>query len=211
MGTLDSGLTSALFSRVQSRVLGILFASPERKFQLNEIIEQAKSGRGAVQRELAKLTRTGLVTTTFERHRRTYQANERSPIFFELHNIVVKTVGLVDPIRRALNPYQAKITVAFVYGSIAKAQDKANSDIDLVIIGNGLSYDETYLSLEPVEQILRRPINPNLMSEDEWIRKRSSKNPFVTNILKQPKLFVVGENDDLNRIGQHGKDRSSQT
>jgi predicted nucleotidyltransferase len=202
MGTnpIRSNLSGALFSRVQSRVLGILFGRPDQEFQLTEIISRAASGRGAVQRELEKLTEVGIVATAAYGNRKLYHANRESPVFNELHQLVLKTVGIVDPLREALTPYRQSIASAFVYGSIAKGKDTAKSDIDVMIIGEGLAYSEVFSALQKAEKDLARPINPNLMAVGEWVRKAKGKSAFVTRIFNQPKLFVFGNEDELRAL-----------
>jgi predicted nucleotidyltransferase len=203
MGTspIPSNLSSALFSRVQSRVLGILFGRPDQEFQLTEIISKAGSGRGAVQRELEKLTEVGIVATAAYGNRKLYHANRESPVFRELHQLVLKTVGIVDPLREALAPYRQSIASAFIYGSIAKGKDTANSDIDLMIIAEGMAYGEVFSALQKAEKDLARPVNPNLMTTNDWVRKVKAKSSFVTKIVNQPKLFVFGNEDDLRSLG----------
>ncbi|MEA2940668.1 MAG: hypothetical protein QOD09_1197 [Bradyrhizobium sp.] len=203
MGTspTPSNLSGALFSRVQSRVLGIIFGRPDQEFQLTEIISKAGSGRGAVQRELEKLTEVGIVATAAYGNRKLYHANRESPVFHELHQLVLKTVGIVEPLREALMPYRQSIKSAFVYGSIAKSKDTASSDIDVMIIGEGLVYGEVFSALQKAEKHLARPVNPNLMTTNDWGRKVKSKSAFVTKILNQPKLFVFGNEDELKSLG----------
>jgi predicted nucleotidyltransferase len=199
-----ANLGSALFSSVQSRVLGLLFGQPGRDFQMTEVIELAGSGRGAVQRELERLTEAGILVANINRGRKTYQANRDAPIFAELRSIIVKTVGLVDPLKIALMRYRNKIDVAFVYGSVAKGEDTAKSDIDLMIIGDDLGYSEVFGALQNAEKILNRPINPNLLAKNDWARKLADKRSFVTRINQQPKLFVIGTTDDLKELRQSG-------
>ena len=202
MGTnlVSSNLSGALFSRVQARVLGILFVDPDRDFPITEIISKAESGRGAVQRELEKLTNVGIVAVTLQGSRRLYHANRASPIFLELHQLILKTVGIVDPIRDALAPYRPSINCAFVYGSMAKGDETAKSDIDLMIVGNDLAYSEIFAALQAAEKTLARPINPNLTTAEEWGRKVSHRNSFTTKLLNQPKLFIFGTEDELRGI-----------
>jgi predicted nucleotidyltransferase len=195
------GLAGALFSKVQLNVLGLILGQPDRPFAISEIIRLAESGSGAVQRELEKLTAAGIVTTQVIGARKFYQANRQSPIFTELHGLVLKTVGLVEPLQKALKPYQPKIDVAFVYGSVAKGTDTAKSDIDLMIIGDEISYSEVFLALHNAEKSLQRPIHPNLMTVDDWRKRRASKSAFVTRIAEQPKMFVLGTDHELQGIG----------
>lgn len=122
--------SDALFSGTKQRVLGILYGQPARSFYANELISLAASGSGAVQRELATLTNSGLVTVKAVGNQKHYQANPDSPIFTELCAIVQKTTGLADPLREALDPMTSQISAAFVYGSVAKKTDTAGSDFD---------------------------------------------------------------------------------
>lgn len=197
-----ANLSSALFSSVRSRVLGLLFGQPDRDFQMTEVIELAGSGRGAVQRELERLTEAGLLVANINRGRKTYQVNRDAPIFTELYSIIVKTVGLIDPLKTALIRYRNKIDVAFVYGSVAKGEDTAKSDIDLMIIGDDLGYSEMFGALQNAEKILHRPINPNLLAKNDWARKLADKSSFVTRVNQQPKLFVIGTTDELKELRQ---------
>jgi predicted nucleotidyltransferase len=195
------GLGSALFSQVQLRVLGLLFGQPDRTFHVSELIRLIDSGTGAVQRELEKLTGAGIVTVTISANRKLYQVNRQSPIFDELHGIILKTVGLLEPIRQALNPYRPTIDVAFVYGSVARGQDTVKSDIDLMVIGKNLAYGELYAALQQAEKALLRSVNPTIMTPIEWKQKLTDQRSFVRNIVQQPKLFVLGTEDELKGIG----------
>jgi predicted nucleotidyltransferase len=197
--TVHTGLAQALFSTVQQRVLALIFGQPDRSFYTSEIIRAVRSGTGAVERELARLRASGLVTVERIGNQKHYRANRRSPIFKELHSIVLKTAGLSEPLRAALAPYADKIKTAFVYGSVAKGSDTAQSDIDLMVIGDNLSYPDLYAGLEKAERVLQRPVNPNFLNEAEWRRKRAQKGSFVARINAQPKIFVFGAEDDLRR------------
>ena len=196
MGTKSdvvSGLAEALFSRVQLRVLAILFGRPDRAFHASEIIKLAASGSGAVQRELQRLAAAGILNVEISGNRKLYSVNRQSPVFEELHSLVRKTAGLVEPIRAALTPFADRIDAAFVYGSVAKATDTAKSDIDLMIITDDVSYGEIFKSLQDAEAVLQRPINPNVLTLQDWRRKREEQNSFVTRIITQPHLFVLGD------------------
>ena len=196
-----NGLAGALFSKVQLSVLGLLIGRPDRSFRISEIIRLVGSGSGAVQRELETLTAAGIFTVNSSGNQKLYRANRQSPIFEELYGLVLKTVGLLEPLKKALKPYQSKIEIAFVYGSIAKGTDIAKSDIDLMIIGEQITYGDIFLALQNAEKTLQRPINPNLMTPDEWRQRRSNKSAFVTKILEQPKMFVLGTDNELQGIG----------
>ena len=199
--TATAGLASALFSRVQLRLLSLFFRQPDRAFNGSELIRLAGSGTGAVQRELEKLTSAGILSVTLSGNRKFYRANRQSPVFNELHGLILKTVGLVEPLRQALEAFRSNIEVAFVYGSVARGQDTAESDIDLMIIGNELAYGETYAALQNAEKALLRPVNPSLMTPAEWKRRFADKNGFVRKVFQQPKLFVFGAENELTATG----------
>ena len=202
MGTIfahtSSGLAGALFSPVQLKVLGLLFGQPERRFQSAELIRLANSGTGAVHRQLGRLEEVGWVTATRVGNQKHYQANPECPAFDELRGLIVKTVGLVEPIRRALEPLSDRISAAFVYGSIAKGEAHAESDIDLLIVSATLGLADLYDHLQEAESTLGRTVNPNIMTATEWKRKRQVPDSFVARVASQPKLFVVGDAHDLN-------------
>lgn len=190
-------LADAIFSRTQQRVLGILFGQPEQSFYASEVIRRAGSGSGAAQRELARLENSGLVTTRRVGHQKHYQANPESPLFSELRSIVLKTVGLAEPLRNALSSTASGIRAAFVYGSVAKERDRSESDIDLMVISDSLTYGEVFAALEQVSRTLGRPINPTVYTSTEFSRRVKGKNAFVARILEQPKVWVIGSEHDI--------------
>src|ERR1700691_4039401 len=131
--TKDVSLSNALFSNVQQRVLALIFGHPERSFYTSEIVRDVRSGTGAVQRELSRLRCSGLVSVERIGNQKHYRANRQSPIFEELQSLVLKTVALTEPLKKSLEPYSDKIKTAFVYGSVAKGADTAQSDIDVMV------------------------------------------------------------------------------
>jgi len=193
----SASLAGALFTPVQQRVLGLLFGQPERRFQSAELIRMARGGVGAAHRQLARLEEAGLVEVTRSGNQKLYQARRDSPIFAELHGLIAKTVGLVEPLRQALGASAGSIRAAFVFGSIAKGIDKAGSDIDLLVISDALRYADLFEALQGAESLLGRPVNPTVMTLAEWRTKRSRKDTFAARIAAQPKLFVIGSDDDL--------------
>lgn len=201
MKIIKSSLSNVLFSKVRQRVLALLYGQPDRSFHTNEIIRLTQSGTGAVQRELEKLTTAGLVSAQSIGNQKHYAANCLSPLFAELRSIVLKTFGLADVLREALAPIASQIDIAFIYGSIAKQEDTASSDIDLMLIGNNLTYADLFKLLEEAQIILARPINPTFYSPVEWIRKYQAKNNFLTQIVNQPKIFLIGSEDELTKLG----------
>lgn len=193
----QTSLASALFSATQQRVLGFLFGQPDRSFFATELIGLVGAGSGVVQRELVRLAESGIVTVTRIGTQKHYQANPDSPVFEELCGLIRKTVGLREPLKHSLEPFNDHIDVAFIYGSVAKGSDTAKSDIDLMIIGDGMDYVGVYEALQNAESVLHRSVNPNLSTLDEWNKKLAKKNPFTVKILSLPKLFIYGSEDDL--------------
>lgn len=200
----SSGLADALFTQTQQRVLGMLFGQPHRAFGVAELIASIGAGSGAVQRELAKLAAAGLVSVRASGNQKRYQASAESPIHDELVAIVQKTVGLAAPLREALLPLQEQISAAFVYGSIAKRTDTARSDIDLMILSDTLGYAEVMQALDGAEGRLGRPVHPTLYSSAEFTSRVHDQNSFLMRVLEQPKIWIIGEHDDLS-AGQSGR------
>jgi len=198
MGMNDTGsLADALFSAGQQRVLGLLFGQPARSYYANELIALAGGGSGAIQRELARLERAGLVTTRRVGSQKHFQANAESPLFEEIASIVRKTFGLAIPLREALAPLGKRIHAAFVYGSIAKRSDTAASDIDLMVISDKLTYADIYAALESAGGRIGRQVNPTVYSRKELARRRKSENAFVKRVLEQPKIWILGAESDI--------------
>ena len=194
---LHSTLAGALFTGTQQRVLALLFGQPNRSFYASELITLARAGSGAVQRELAKLSKSGLVTVKTIGSQKHYQANPGSPIFAELHSITQKTVGLAEPLRDALTPLARKIRAAFVYGSVAKRQDTAASDVDVMLLSDELSYGDVFSALEDVGVWLGRTVNPTILTQQEFSKRVKRKEAFLTRVLAQPKIWLIGREDDL--------------
>ena len=190
-------LADALFTKTQQRVLRVLFGQPERSFYASELIRQAKAGSGAAQRELARLEESALVTTRRVGHQRHYQANPESPLFSEIQSIVLKTVGMAEPLQAALAPLSHGIRAAFVYGSVAKESDRSNSDIDLMVISESVTYADVFGVLEPVTRVLGRQVNPTVYTPAEFTKRVREESAFVKRILAQPKIWVIGGDLEL--------------
>jgi predicted nucleotidyltransferase len=184
-------------SKVQQRVLGLIFAHPDRSFYTSEIIRTVESGSGAVERELSRLQRSGLVSVERIGNQKHYRANRQSPIFEELQGLVLKTVALREPLRKALEPYADKIKTAFVYGSVANGTDTAQSDTDVMVIGDDLNYSDLYTAFQHAEDRLLRKINPTFLSTDEWQRLSRKDGSFVQKLGGRPMMFLFGSKEDL--------------
>lgn len=197
MSSTNASLADALFSTTQRRVLGLLFGQPDRSFYATELIGLAGVGSGGVQRELARLAQSGLVTVRSVGNQKHYQANPDAPIYAELCGIVRKTFGLAEPLRLALAPLAGQIKCAFVFGSVAKRQDSATSDIDLMLISDSLSYADTFAALEVASAQLGRTVNPTIVTMRDMARRIEQGEAFITRVLAQPKLWLIGGEDDL--------------
>ena len=195
---VPSSLADALFPKVRQRVLAVLFGTPDRSFYANEVIALAQSGSGAVQRELAALSAAGLLTVSKQGNQKHFQANAAAPVFAELRGLVLKTTGLADVLRAALVPLAAHIEAAFVYGSVARQQDTAESDIDVMIISPSLGYADVFGALENAAATLGRKVNPTLYTPLDIARRQEQDNAFVTRVLQQPKIWLIGTEKELN-------------
>jgi predicted nucleotidyltransferase len=188
-----------LFTQTQQRVLGLLFGQPERSFRMSELIALAGAGTGAVQREVVRLVASGLVSVVPRDGRKVYRANEHSPIFGELCSIVDRTSGVGEQLRRALAPLGQDIALAILFGSVAKETDRADSDIDLLVVSDALLLEDIFRILGPVEKRLGRRINPTLYTTAELDVRRRSNNPFVTKVLSGRHRVLLGELHDHAR------------
>jgi predicted nucleotidyltransferase len=197
MPPTTANLSDALFSTTQQRVLGLLFGQPDRSFYATELIGLAGVGSGGVQRELARLAQSGLVTVRPVGNQKHYQANPEAPIYAELCGIVRKTFGMADPLRLALTPLAGQIKCAFVFGSVAKRQDTASSDIDLMVISDSLGYADIFSALELASAQLGRTVNPTIYSTKDLTKRIAQGDAFVTRVVTQPKLWLIGGDDDL--------------
>ena len=191
------GVADALFGRVRQRVLGLLFGHPDRSYYANEIIGLVGAGSGGVQRELARLEAAGLVAVTRIGRQKHYRANEAASIFPELRGIILKTSGLGDILRVALSPLSREVRAAFVFGSTAKGVDKAGSDVDLMVVSDHLTYAELFTAIETGSAQLGRPVNPTIYTSSELARRIREGNSFITKVIEQPKIWIVGGEHDL--------------
>ena len=191
VSTAPTSLADALFTTTQQRVLALIFGQPGRSFYASELIERTGSGSGAVQRELKRLASSGLVTVKRIGNQKHYQANPDSPVFEELSSLVRKTVALAEPIREALASLNNRIDLAVLYGCVAKGTDTASSDIDILIVGDGLTLEDTYTALSSVEADLQRKISPSLYTRKEFSDRKAANNPFLSRVLSGEHLVLI--------------------
>jgi len=190
-----TSIADALLPKVRQRVLAVLFGAPDRSYYANELIALAQSGTGAVQRELAALAAAGLITERRQGNQKHFQANPQSPVFAELRGLVLKTMGLADVLRAALAPLAPRIELAFVFGSVARQQDTSHSDVDVLLVSASLGYAEVFGALEGAALTLGRKVNPTLDTPAEFAQRQAQDNAFVTRVMQQPKIWLIGQED----------------
>lgn len=191
----------ALFTKTQQGVLGLLFGNPDQRFHANEIVRQVGMGRGTVRRELERLSAAGLVTRVQDGNQHHYQANAANPIYAELVSITRKTFGLADVLREGLQSLGSSLKLAFIYGSMAKGGATRDSDVDLMLVGDDLAYGDVIRLLQPLEEVVRRKINPTLYPVDEFNDKLSSRQGFLERVLSAPRIMIKGVVDDFGKSG----------
>lgn len=186
-------MADALFSATQQRVLSLLFGQPARSFFTKELIDLAGGGRGAIQRELDRLHRSGLLVQTLRGNQKHYQANPASPIYAELCGIASKMLGVAEVLRQALAPQTAGIELALIYGSVAAGRDSAHSDIDVLIVSDALTLEDTFALLAPAESKLGRTVNPTLYTAGEFRKRIAKANPFLAKVLGGATIPLIGD------------------
>ncbi|MCP4430540.1 MAG: transcriptional regulator [Gammaproteobacteria bacterium] len=195
-----SSIGDALFTKTQQKVLALLFGKPDERFYTNEIMRWAAMGRGTVSRELDRLVSAGLLSITKQGNQNYYQANANNPVYQELVGIVRKTFGVADRIREKLISLGENIELAFIYGSIAKGTETNTSDIDLMLVGEDLSYGNVLELLLPLEDSLQRTINSTIFDKKDFAARLKDDDSFVTRVMEQPKIIIKGSEDDFRKI-----------
>jgi predicted nucleotidyltransferase len=172
---------------------------PDQAFYLRQMAEIARLGVGHLQRELDRLVSAGIVRR-FKQGRHVYfQADSSCPIFDELRGLVLKTLGAADVLRQALLPLGDRIHWAFIFGSLARREERSDSDIDLFVVGD-VSLAEVVAAIRDAEQTLDRPVNPTVYPPAEFSSKLASRHHFVTKVMKREKLMLIGNENDIAAV-----------
>jgi predicted nucleotidyltransferase len=200
MRTISYSLADVLFGQIRGGVLALLYGQADKSFYVRQIARQVNASVGAVQRELEKLAKVGLIVRTSVGNQVFYQVNQHNPVFSEMRALVSKTVGVFNILHSALEQLSEKITVAFVYGSVARQEETAESDIDVMIVGKA-KLDEVLSRLSDVEAALGRPVNPTVYSVQEFKEKLQAGNHFLNAVLNGEKVFLVGNEDEFKKMG----------
>jgi predicted nucleotidyltransferase len=199
MGTFPHVGVRGLFGNTRSALLAILYGNVDQSFYLRQLDRALGVGHGALQRELKNLTSLGLIVRKAQGNQVLYQANSSSPIFPELKSLITKTVGIRDVLRLALVPLSSEIQVAFVYGSVARQQERAGSDVDLIVVG-ATSFSEVVSALAPAQRELGREINPTVFPVPEFRARIAAETHFLQSVMKERKLFVLGDENELAEL-----------
>ncbi len=196
--SIDS-LSATLFGKTRRAVLGLLYSHVEETFYLRQIARTAGVGLGAVQRELKKLSEAGIIRRIVLGRQVYYQANPECPVYAELRNLVVKTIGVGDVLRAALVPLADRIKVAFLFGSLVRGGQRSSSDVDVMVVGD-VSFAEVVSALGRVQETIRREINPIIYPPEEFRSKLSEDHHFLKRALEGSKFFLIGDDYELAKL-----------
>jgi predicted nucleotidyltransferase len=202
-------IASALFGKTQQAVLGLLFGQPERSFYLRELVAAAGGGASQVQRELAQLVAAGLVAREPRGNQVWFTANPASPVFGELKSLFAKTTGIADVVRAALTPFARQIVAAFIYGSVARGEHDAHSDIDLLVVGT-VAPSRLAPAQMALKERLGRPVRLVLYSTGELREHAQGREHFLSSVLEQPKIWLLGTPADLKLTLQKPDDAGTR-
>lgn len=194
----SSGLAETLFSDYRRRILALLLLRPDENFHVREISRLTGVPAGSLHRELKMLTDAGLLSRQAMGNQVRYQAERECSIFHELAGIFRKTSGLADIIRTALQPLSSGITAAFIFGSVARGEEQATSDVDVCVFGTA-SFTDVVVAIADMRQKLGREINPVVMPCEHFTAKLAAGEQFATRIMSEPKLFLIGDEHDLGK------------
>lgn len=186
-----------LFPRVRQAALGVFLSEPNKAWYRSDLAHRLDLSPSTLQRELENLTKAGILTQREDGNRTYFRANQECPFFPELQGLLEKTSGLVDVIQDVLKPFQKKIKVAFVFGSVARGAERSESDVDLIVIGE-VSLKDLVPSLKKAENRLGRPVNVHTYTEREFAKER--ENHFLRSVTAAGKIFVIGTADELAEI-----------
>lgn len=200
-----SSLADKLLGATHSALLETLLLRPDEALHVRELARITGVSPGTLHRELRTLARLGLLKRQEIGRQVFYSADRTSPIFTELAGLLRKTAGPSQVLREALAPFSERIQAAFVFGSTASGTEKSHSDIDLLVLGN-TTFATVVRALHPTQERLGREINAIVMKPEEFTVKRRERDAFIASVIKQPKIWLIGNEDELGKLGQ---DRSA--
>jgi len=192
-------LAELLSSRARSEIFRLLFAGSEEELHGREIQRRSGLNDSTIRQELNKLIRLDLVCRRGESNRVYYRAKVQNPLYPEIRNLVLKTSGLADVLKAALR--DKRIHIAFVFGSLASGKEEAQSDVDLMVVGS-LGLRDLSKLLFGVSEKIGREINPHVLYDHEFRKRLKNKEHFISAIAKEPKIFIIGSQDELEAVGR---------
>jgi predicted nucleotidyltransferase len=192
-------LGATLFGKTRRAVLALLYSHPDESFYLRQIARVTGAGMGSLQRELKLLSEAGIIQRSEIGRQAFFQANSASPVFSELRNLIIKTFGVADVVRAALSPLADTIKAAFIFGSMTGSEFKQDSDVDVMVIGD-TAFSEVVAALSPVQETLAREINPSVYPAEEFRSKLDGGHHFLKTVMKGPKLFLIGDENELKKL-----------
>jgi predicted nucleotidyltransferase len=199
MSAEKSAIGDLLFGQTRGRILATLYNKPTADFFVRQLARHINGSVGTVQRELATLTAAGLIVREPRENQVFYRANQANPVFAEMHSLLAKTAGVLHILQSALMPLSSDIEFAFVYGSFARKEETAESDVDLMVVGE-TTLDDLLAQLSPVERRLSRPVNPTIYAREELRTKLHSGNHFLRAIQSAQLTFLIGNENEFRAI-----------
>jgi len=193
---------AALFGATRQAVLRLLFGQIDQRFYQQQIIRSVRLGSGTVQRELEQLVSAGIITRTVEGRQTYFQANQGCPVFEELRGLVRKTFGVADVLRQGLAALGDRVQLAFIYGSVAGGNEKTESDVNIMVVGEEISLQDVVSAFSSAQSELRREVNPSVYKTEEFCRKLAAGHHFLTSVVAGPKIFLIGDEHELATLAQ---------
>jgi predicted nucleotidyltransferase len=206
---MPGNLADLLFGAYRRDALALLLLHPQEAMHVREMARVLGKAPGTLLRELGRLADAGILIRKPLGNQVRFQANGECPIYEDLRNILKKTAGVADVLREALEPLGDRIRAAFVYGSVARGDERAGSDIDLMIVGD-VGFADVVESLATAQEALRRTVNPSIYPPDEFSAKLAASEPFLQRVMADRKILLIGTDDDLGQLARHRKDQAAR-
>lgn len=197
----NDSLSATLFGKTRRAVLALLYSHVDESFYLRQITRAAGAGMGAVQREVKNLAEAGIIRRTTSGRQVYYQANPECPVYDELKSLIMKTVGMGDVFRAALAPLENRIHVAFLFGSLVQGNQRLESDVDIMVVGD-VTFAEVVSILSGFQETVRREINPVVYPPEEFRSKLAANHHFLKSVLDDTKFFLIGDQYELEKLAQ---------
>jgi predicted nucleotidyltransferase len=204
-----SQIADALFSRSTRAVLAAVFLHPQG-IHLRALVVMTGLGSASAQRELGRLAQAGILQKEEIGRTLVYKPNKASPVYAELRSLIAKTAGIAPQLADLLAPFASKIERAFIYGSLARSEEDANSDIDLMVIAPSIGSADLYPALLQAEKTFHRKISLKVYRPLEFRKKLAEANHFLASVMASPKIYLIGGDDGHEGTRQSRKGGSTQ-